>query len=76
MSALPSFEGARLILQGFADGAATVDGVFDAQAVGDFVEHGVAEEGVERDVFALAFGDQYVGERERGSCRTWRASHS
>ena len=39
----------------------SVDGVFDAQSVGHFVEHGVGEEGIKGDVPSLLLCNQHFG---------------
>ncbi len=59
---LALLEGRGSFLEGVADAASVVEGVLDAETVGDFVEHGVAEEGVEGDVLALVGGNEQVGD--------------
>ena len=56
------FESRGALLERVPDASAAVDGVLDAESVGDFVEHDVGEERVEVDELALIFGDNELAD--------------
>ena len=59
------FRSASMFFQSGADRAAAVERLFDTQAMRDFMEHRVAEEGIKGDVFALLVSNQLVGNPQK-----------
>ena len=52
-----------MLFQSSTNGIGAIQGVLDAQTVRHLVEHGVAKEGVKRDMLTLIFRNEHFGNR-------------